>query len=124
MIVLVDSDILIEVSRGRDKEIVSRWIALSRSNAIVLCSPVSVAELWASARPREHTTLENLFSAVTCTSIDREIGRQAGAFLHKYRKSHGVEIADALVAASAMANHAQLWTRNKKHYPMAEVSFF
>jgi hypothetical protein len=34
--VLVDSDILIEVSRGRDADIVSRWMDLSNSDAAVL----------------------------------------------------------------------------------------
>ena len=53
MIVLVDSDILIEVSRGKDLAIVSRWIELSHSEAAVLYSPVSLAELWAGARPAE-----------------------------------------------------------------------
>jgi predicted nucleic acid-binding protein len=44
--------------------------------------------------------------------------------LRQYRKSHGVEIADALIAAAAVANRAELWTRNRKHYPMKDVSFF
>jgi predicted nucleic acid-binding protein len=35
-----------------------------------------------------------------------------------------VEIADALIAASAVARVAQLWTRNRRHYPMRELSFF
>jgi predicted nucleic acid-binding protein len=53
MNVLVDSDILIEVSSGRNREIVSKWIELSTAGA-VLYSPVSVAELWAGARQSEH----------------------------------------------------------------------
>jgi predicted nucleic acid-binding protein len=124
MTVLVDSDVLIEVSRGRNSEITARWMDLSNSDAAVLYSPVSVAELWAGARPAEHDALNNLFRALTCASIDQEAGRQAGTWLRKYRLSHGVEVADALIAASAVANGAQLWTRNRKHYPMKEVSFF
>jgi predicted nucleic acid-binding protein len=124
MTVLVDSDILIEVSRGRNTDIVARWMELSNSDAAVLYSPVSVAELWAGARPHEHNSLNNLFRALTCAPIDGDAGHQAGTWLRKYRLSHGVEVADALIAASAVANHAQLWTRNRKHYPMKEVSFF
>jgi len=124
MTVLVDSDILIEVSRGRDADIVSKWIDLSNSDAAVLYSPVSVAELWAGARPTEHNALNHLFRALTCVPIDAEAGRQAGVYLRRYRRSHGVEVADALIAASAMAANAQLWTRNRKHYPMKEVRFF
>jgi predicted nucleic acid-binding protein len=124
MTVLVDSDILIEVSRGRNADVVSKWINLSKSDAAVFYSPVSVAELWARARPNEYESLTNLFRALTCIAIDEEAGRQAGAYLRLYRRSHGIEIADALIAASAIANRAELWTRNRKHYPMKEVSFF
>jgi predicted nucleic acid-binding protein len=124
MTVLVDSDILIEVSRGRNEDVASKWIDLSNSDAAVLYSPVSVAELWAGARPNEYDALNNLFRALTCIPIDEEAGRQAGVYLRRYRRSHGIEIADALIAASAAANRAELWTRNRKHYPMKEVSFF
>lgn len=124
MTVLVDSDILIEVSRGKNADIVARWMDLGNSDAAVLYSPVSVAELWAGARPNEHDALNNLFGALSCAPIDKEAGRQAGTWLRKYRLSHGVEVADALIAASAVANNAELWTRNHKHYPMKEVSFF
>ena len=124
MTVIVDSDILIEVSRGINADIISRWIELSNSDAAVLYSPVSVAELWAGARPSEHDALNNLFGALTCSAIDEETGRQAGLYLHKYRGSHGIELADALIAATAVANRADLWARNRRHYPMAELSFF
>ena len=42
----------------------------------------------------------------------------------QYRKSHGLQITDALIAAAAVLNHAELWTRNRKHYPMKELSFY
>jgi predicted nucleic acid-binding protein len=124
MSVLVDSDILIEVSRGRDMDLVSRWTELSRSDVAILYSPVSAAELWAGARPAEHDALNNLFGVLACVPIDAETGRQAGDYLKRYRKSHAVELGDALIAAGAVLNNAALWTRNRKHYPMKELAFF
>jgi predicted nucleic acid-binding protein len=124
MSVLVDSDILIEVSRGRDTDLVSRWTGLSRSDEAVLYSPISVAELWAGARPAEFDAIDNLFGSLTCVPIDAETGRQAGHYLRRYRKSHGVELGDALIAAGAVVTGATLWTRNRKHYPMKELAFF
>ncbi len=124
MIVLVDSDILIEVSRGRDTDLVSRWTELSRSDVAILYSPVNAAELWAGARPAEQDALNNLFGTLTCAPIDAETGRQAGDYLRRYRKSHAVELGDALIAAGAVLNSAALWTRNRKHYPMKELTFF
>ncbi len=124
MTVLVDSDILIEVSRGRDQEILSRWSELSQSDNTVLFSPVTAAELWAGARPREHEAITNLFRALVCVPIDSETGRQAGDYLRQYHKSHGLELGDALIASSARLHRAELWTRNRKHYPMKELSFY
>lgn len=124
MTVLVDSDVLIEVSRGRDQEILSSWVNLSQSDSTILYSPVTEAELWAGARPREHEALTNLFRTLLCAPIDRETGRQAGDYLHQYRKSHGLELGDALIAATALLSDAELWTRNRKHYPMKELSFY
>jgi predicted nucleic acid-binding protein len=120
----VDSDILIEVSRGRDQDVLSRWTELSQSDNPILYSPVTAAELWAGARPREHEALTNLFRALLCAPIDSETGRQAGDYLRQYRKSHGLELGDALIAAAALLNYAELWTRNRKHYPMNELSFY
>ena len=124
MTVLVDSDVLIEVSRGKDQDVLSRWTELSQSDVQILYSPVTAAELWAGARPREHEALTKLFSALACAPIDSETGRQAGDYLRQYHKSHGLELGDALVASAALLNRAELWTRNRKHYPMKELSFY
>jgi len=124
MTVLVDSDILFEVTRAKDTEILQRWSELSDSESAVLCSPVSIAELWHGALPREYALLTNLFRLLTCVAIDAETGRKAGEFLHLFRKSHSLELGDALIAASAAVNGAVLWTRNRKHYPMKNLSFF
>lgn len=118
MTVLVDSDVLIEVTRARDAATLERWAGLAESDDIVLCTPVSVAELWHGARPSEHKALRDLFRALVCVPLDAETGTQAGEYLRAYRKSHGVELGDALIAAAAVQHSATLWTRNRKHYPM------
>lgn len=124
MTVLVDSDILIEVSRGRDSTIVAKWMELSESDALILFSPVTAAELWAGARPAEYPKLEALFDALVCVPAEASVGRRAGEYLRRYRKSHAVELGDALIAASAVTSGGRLWTRNRKHYPMPEVTFY
>jgi predicted nucleic acid-binding protein len=122
--VLIDSDILIEVSRARDNAILTRWDDLSRGNTVLFCSPVTVAELWHGARPHEQNTLAALFAAVNCVPIDLEIGQRAGHYLRQYAKSHHVELGDALIAATVCIHKLELWTRNRRHYPMKEIVFY
>ncbi len=122
--VLIDSDILIEVSRARDRAVLARWDELSRSDAVVLCSPVTVAELWHGARPDEHKTLKALFAAMTSIPIDAEVGQRAGEYLRQYAKSHHVELGDALIAATVSIHKVELWTRDRRHYPMKDLAFY
>jgi predicted nucleic acid-binding protein len=124
MTILIDSDILIEVSRGRNEEVLAKWARLADGESALLCSPVTVAELWHGARSSEHGILNSLFTALVCVPIDHEIGRRAGDYLRQYRSSHNMELADALIAATASIHGATLWTRNRKHYPMKAVAFY
>lgn len=97
---------------------------LSESEPLILFSPVTAAELWAGARPSEYSKLEALFDALVCVPADAPVGRKAGEYLHRYGKSHSVELGDALIAASTVASGGQLWTLNRKHYPMPELTFY
>jgi predicted nucleic acid-binding protein len=122
--VLVDSDILIEVFRARNQDILSRWEELSTSDNMILYSPVTEAEIWAGAWPREREAINRVLQTLVCVPVDRETGRAAGDYLRQYRKSHSLELGDALIASAALLNRAELWTRNRKHYPMKELSFY
>jgi predicted nucleic acid-binding protein len=59
-----------------------------------------------------------------CASIDHETGKLAGEHLRKFARSHGLKIADALIAAAASRHGAALWTRDRARYPMQELSFY
>jgi len=122
--VLIDSDILIEVSRARDEAILARWDQLSQGDTALLCSPVTVAELWHGARPSEHATLNALFAAFNCIPIDMKIGQRAGDYLRRFAKSHHVELGDALIAATVSIHKLDLWTSNRRHYPMKDIVFY
>lgn len=91
---------------------------------MLVCSPVTVAELWHGARSREHEILEDLFAVIQCVPIDLEIGRRAGDYLRLFAKSHSVELGGALIAATASVHGLELWTRNRRHYPMKGLAFF
>ena len=124
MNVIVDSDVLIEVSRRRNSEIARRWAELSDSEHKILSCPVTIAELWHGALPKEFGSLTALLNFLTCVPHDAETGRLAGDFLRHYHKSHNLELSDTLIAATAVQHRAALWTRNRKHYPMKDLTFF
>jgi hypothetical protein len=122
--VLLDTDISIEILRARNPEISSKWSALVAARTVVLCSPVVAAEVWAGAHPHEHPFISIFFRPLVCVPTDYEIGELAGALLRKFAKSHGLEIPDALIAATAIQHKAALWTRNRKRYPMPQLTLF
>ena len=124
MSVLIDSDIVIEVLRGRDQAIVAQWTALAGSPSPILITPITIAEIGAGALAGEMPKIAQFFAPLTCVDLDEKIGQLAGEYLRRYNKSHNLKIANALIAASAVQNQADLWTRNRKHYPMAGLSFY
>ncbi len=124
MSVLMDSDVVIEVLRSRDPDILSKWQALADSSTLILFSPVNAAEIWAGARPNERQAIAQFFRPLTCVPITYEIGQIAGGFLRQFGKSHSLKIGDAIVAAAAVKHEAALWTRNRKHYPMPELTLY
>jgi predicted nucleic acid-binding protein len=122
--VLVDSDVLIELLRGRNAEILEKWIELGNSNALVAYSPVSSAEIWRGARASEAGAITTVFGALICIPIDASIGKRAGEYLARFHASHAMELGDALIAATASVHALHLWTRNRKHFPMRDLHHF
>jgi predicted nucleic acid-binding protein len=122
--VLVDSDVIIEVLRQRNPEVLRSWVKLVDSPEAVLCSPISVAEVFHGMRDRERDAVETVFSAMICLPVEQDIGRRAADYLRLFHASHAIELGDALIAATASRHGLALWTRNRKHFPMKDVRFF
>lgn len=118
---LLDSDIIIEVTRGRNAQAIDAWRRLDAEGYAVACSVITVAEIWGGVRPQEKATLEFFFSSIICLPVDVQVGRLAGDLLLKYSKSHGVLVGDALIGATAIVHQVPLWTRNRKHFPSSRI---
>ncbi len=123
MSVLIDSDILIEYLRGNETAI-QRLSKLYKSGQVLCFSPVTKAEITAGLRKGEEEITGKLFSLMECLEINDKIGEKAGEYMKIFRPSHNLEIADALIAATAYCNSVTLWSRNKKHYPMTDLAYF
>ncbi len=120
---LLDTDVIIQWLRGEEPirslitELLSKRLSLSWTT-------VSVAEICAGMRKGEEHLLEKLFLVLDSLSLNEKIGAKAGEYLRRYHASHGVEIADALIAASAFFYKKSFWTLNRRHFPMKDIKFF
>jgi len=121
--VLLDSDVIIEILRGND-DVIEAVAALEASASPTYCTAISWAEIYAGLRAGEEAATAAFFEARGEVVLDAVAGRQAGHYLARYTGSHGVELADALVAAAAATAGLLLWTRNRRHYPMPDVRFY
>jgi predicted nucleic acid-binding protein len=121
--ILLDSDVIIAWLRGY-QPIADAVINLLESGHSLLWTPVSIAEIFSGARKSETKSIEKLFLILEALPISETVGKKAGQYLQKYSKSHGVELGDALIAASAHIAGLSLWTINKRHYPMQEIRLF
>ncbi|RUM62337.1 MAG: type II toxin-antitoxin system VapC family toxin [Persephonella sp.] len=116
--IVFDTDIIIWILRNRGDIIKQSERLIEETNGYIYITPIQIAEIYAGARKEELIQIEKLLNSFKKIDINEEIGRLAGEFMNKYRKSHNVELADSLIASSCKVYGFKLWTLNKKHYPM------
>ncbi|MCP4666698.1 MAG: type II toxin-antitoxin system VapC family toxin [Deltaproteobacteria bacterium] len=113
--ILLDTDVLVDFFRGHNK---AAAFVKAHSERIILSSIV-VAELYAGVKgDAEQAALEDFVSLFPVVPVSAGIAKAAGLFKRDYGRSHGVGLADAILAATAEAENAKLKTLNRKHYPM------
>jgi predicted nucleic acid-binding protein len=112
---LIDTDVLVDYLRGQSAAVT--WLEGLADPPLI--SSITVAELYAGVRDGdERIALDAFISACEILPIDEQIAVKGGIFRRDYGKSHGVGLADELIAASAEARQAKLVSLNSKHFPM------
>jgi len=117
--VVLDTDILIDLLRGRDAA--RAFLLAVTREAIPCCSVISVAEIHAGMRPKERETTTRLLDSIVVLPVSRSIAEIAGRFKRTSRERR-LELADCLIAATAVAEGATVATSNVRAYPMPEVT--
>lgn len=117
---LIDTDIAIDHFHGH-RETLEYFTQTLLNGEILAMSVVSLTEILAGMRVGEQERTEKLFQLFTIVDVDEQIARKAGEYLNQFRKSHRMELADALIAATAHVLGAELVTRNIQDYPMQDV---
>jgi len=113
--VVVDTDILIDAGRGV-AEAVSCLKTIERESALAT-SAVTQMELLVGCRDnREQHDIEKFLSRFQVIKITGAASDAAVDLLRRYRLSHGLLIADALIAATASVLDAPLISKNHRDY--------
>ena len=116
--ILLDTDVLIDFLRGHPKAVAF----VDANQHRIILSAIVVAELYAGVRggkdDREQRVLREFLSLFRIVPVNPDIAELGGPYKRDYGGSHGVGLADAIVAATARTEDAALKTLNVKHYPM------
>jgi predicted nucleic acid-binding protein len=115
--VVVDSCVLIDILRGHRPALAF----LKGLQVTPMVAAITVAELFAGAYRRgEEALIDDLAMQLDVIPLDFTIARLAGAFCRRYGPSHGVQLLDATIAATARRSAARLVTCNARHFPMLD----
>ena len=119
-IFLFDTNILIDYLKGKPEatSLIDRCL---KEGQILTCSLISKVELLSGARPGEEKVLQDFLDAFDSIGLDDNIAEAAGRYMILFRKSHDINIADAIIAASALEREAVLYTLNDRHFPMNDI---
>lgn len=112
---IIDTDILIDFGRGVSEAV--NCLQKLQSNSRLIVSIVTQMELIVGcANKLELQALEKFLLRFDIIKIDPTISEQAVELLAMYRLSHGLLIADSLIAATAITWDYSLITKNQRDY--------
>lgn len=117
--VVLDTDVLIDVLRGR--EAARLFLQDLADRFVPCCSVISVAELYVGMRLEEEAGTRIFLDGLVIIPVTHEVAEVAGRF-KKRMMSRRLELADCLIAATAFVEGATLATGNVKDYPMQEIT--
>ncbi|MEW6351166.1 MAG: type II toxin-antitoxin system VapC family toxin [Thermodesulfobacteriota bacterium] len=114
---LIDTDVLIDCLRGYPQAV--RF--LEERDERLFVSAITAAELYAGVREGdERFRLDRFLQGFEIVPIDLRLAISRGLHRREFGKSHGVGLADAIIAVTAIHLGSLLVTLNRKHFPMLE----
>lgn len=112
---LVDTDIIIDSGRGVI-EAVNCLNNIKVTSSLSICVVTQMELIVGCRNKTELRTLENFLKKFQVVSLDATISTKAVELLRQYRLSHGLLVADGLIAATAINQTLPFITKNQKHY--------
>jgi predicted nucleic acid-binding protein len=117
----IDSDVLIWHLRGSLKALDFLQRLREEKAYELWTGAMQRAEVVFFMRPQEEESTLLLLSQFKTAIVDQGIVDQAAALYRRWHPSHGLDINDAILAATATQTGGQILCLNKKHYPMPDL---
>jgi predicted nucleic acid-binding protein len=100
-------------------------LGLVKQGHLLACCPINITEVYAGMRPKEESATEEFLRSLEYYHLTWPVARLAGLIKRDYaRKGTTVSVADATIAAVAIAHELALMTDNVKDFPMKELSLY
>ena len=117
----VDSDILIWILRGEPKAV--RFLRQLREDGQyeLWTGALQRAEVVFFLKPGEEGVALPFLARFRTAPIDQAIVDRGAVLFRRWHPSHGVDMNDALLAATVMETGGRLYCQNVKHYPMPDL---
>lgn len=113
---LLDTTALIDFSKGREPARSRILRMIDDGDDVGVCA-INVAEFCAGLPPEQRPIWDEFIEALHYWDINLEAARYAGQLRYDLaRKGQTLSMADALIAAVALAEEAVLITDNVRHY--------
>jgi predicted nucleic acid-binding protein len=118
-LILSDTDILIDLARG-DAHATSHLERLRQTSSIAISSVTEMELIVGCRNKSELRELDQLLQFFQIVKLTSQIADRAVFLLRQYRLSHGLLLADALIAATALASNVAFITKNQRDYRFIE----
>ncbi len=117
----IDSDVMIWHLRGEGKALTFLRKLRDGKEHELWTGAMQRAEVVFFMRPGEEEATKLFLSQFKTAPVDQAIVDAAGSLYRRWHPSHGTDVNDALLAATAIHYQGRIFCLNKKHYPMPEI---
>lgn len=118
----IDSDILIWHLRGERKAAALLRRLSSEETTDLWIGALQRAEVVFFMRPGEVAATRSFLTQFQTEPITQSIVDLGSEFYRHWHPSHGINVNDAMLAATAATTGGKIYTLNVKHFPMPDVA--